>query len=215
LKRKTRHEVDRLSRRLAADGELSLDVADGTARLDDLLVEGFGIEASGWKTARGTAVVSRPQTMAFYRGVARWAADCGMLSLAFLRLDGRAVAFSFGLEHAGVYYVLKSGYDVAFRRHGPGIVLRHALVARAFERGLVQYEFLGADEPWKLVWTGTVRERSRLEAFAPSGVGLANWAASRYARPLARRLRGPVGQRRANNEAGNVRPAQDAPSHLE
>ena len=192
LKRKTRHEVDRLSRRLAAQGELALDVADGTTRLDELLVEGFGIETSGWKTVSGTAVVSRPQTMAFYRGVARWAADRGMLSLAFLRLDGRAVAFSFGLEHAGVYYVLKGGYDLAFRRHGPGIVLRHALVARAFEQRLARYEFLGADEPWKIVWTETVRERSRLEAFAPSGVGLASWAASRYARPLARRLRGSV-----------------------
>jgi CelD/BcsL family acetyltransferase involved in cellulose biosynthesis len=194
LKRKTRHEVDRLSRRLAAEGDVSLDVADGTVRLDELLTEGFALEASGWKTARGTAIISRPQTSAFYRGVARWASDCGMLSLAFLRLDGRAIAFSFALEEAGVYYVLKGGYDVAFGRHGPGILLRQALLARAFERGLKQYEFLGADEPWKRAWTSSVRDRTRFIAYSPSAFGVAGWVADRYARPVARRLRRSGGE---------------------
>jgi CelD/BcsL family acetyltransferase involved in cellulose biosynthesis len=189
LSRKTRHEVDRLLRRLRAEGQVSFEINTGDARLGELLREGFQLEASGWKAADRTAIASRPETIRFYRDLARWAAELGVLRLAFLRLGGRPLAFSLGLEHAGVYYVLKGGYDPTFRRYAPGILLRHELLARAFAEGLTRYEFLGADEPWKAMWTPARRERFRFTAYPPSATGMAAWAAARYARPLAGRLR--------------------------
>ena len=80
------------------------------------------MEGSGWKTR--TAIASRPDTRRFYRDVARWAAGRGWLRLGFLRLDGRALAFDFCLEHAGTHYLLKTGFDPAFRAYGPGMLMR-------------------------------------------------------------------------------------------
>jgi CelD/BcsL family acetyltransferase involved in cellulose biosynthesis len=203
LPRKTRHNIDRSWRGLAAQGELALEVSDGSTRLEALLAEGFQIEASVWKAARGTAIVSRPETTSFYREIARWAAGRDMLRLAFLRIDDRAVAFSFGLEQSGVFYVLKGGYDITFARYGPGNLLRHTLIARAFDQGLRRYEFLGSDEPWKRTWTGTTRNRSRLVAFPRSTVGVTSWLAIRYARPFAGRL-----QAAARRQVSRFRSAQ-------
>lgn len=181
-------EINRRRRLLESRGTLRLEVEHGTSRLDELLQEGFRVEASGWKGERGTAIASRPETATFYREVARWAAQRGWLRLAFLRLDARPLAFDYSLEAGGVHYLLKTGYDPELRRLGPGVLLRHEMLARAFAGGLARYEFLGADADWKREWTDRVMARWWLRAFAPSVSGLAGWAGFRFGRPIARRL---------------------------
>jgi CelD/BcsL family acetyltransferase involved in cellulose biosynthesis len=186
-----RHHVKetlRRRRRLGEEGDLVFCVEDGRERLDELLAEGWPVEASGWKRETGTAVDSTQETLAFYTDVARWAADRGILRLAFLRLDGRAIAFELALEEHGVYAILKGGFDVELRKFGPGGLITHDQLERAFGLGLRRYEFLGTDESYKTVWTRTAHERVVLQAFAPTPAGRAERAAHVYGRPLARRL---------------------------
>jgi CelD/BcsL family acetyltransferase involved in cellulose biosynthesis len=182
-----RSEIKRRLRRLRERGDFRFQVTDGRRDLDRLLAEGFHLEGSGWKREQGTAIESRPETARFYRDLARSAAEHGSLRLTFLRLGDKALAFAFGLEEKNVYYMLKSGYDPAYGELGPGIVLRYLLVERAFAEGLTRYEFLGADEPWKLIWTATTRERASLHAFPDSTRGLIEWMAFAHIRPLAKR----------------------------
>jgi CelD/BcsL family acetyltransferase involved in cellulose biosynthesis len=192
LDRKLRSEVRRRHRRLEEQGDLAVEVLDGTERLDELLDEGFGLEALAWKAAAGTAIVSDAASLTFYREGARWAARRGILRLAFLRLDGRPLAFDLCLEEARVHYLLKIGYDPAFRKYGPGVILRHAMIARAFSAGLSRYEFLGTDLPFKLEWTNDVWEQPWLRAYAPSPAGRLDRLQFTRLRPLARRaLRRP------------------------
>lgn len=185
--RKLRSELRRRRRRLDASGQFSFEVHDGRERLDELLDEGFRVEAASWKGSRGSAIASQAATSQFYRTTARWAAARGWLRLGFLRIDGQAFAFDFCLEANGVHYLLKTGYDPAYREFGPGVMLRYHMLSRAFSVGLRSYEFLGADEPWKLEWTDTVRERSLVQAFSPSALGRLNWVVVAQGRPLVKR----------------------------
>jgi CelD/BcsL family acetyltransferase involved in cellulose biosynthesis len=184
LDRKHVKEVRRLRRRLEEQGEVTFAVATDAGPLDEFL----RVEAAGWKGEGGTAVASQPGTEAFYREVAAWAERRGTLRLASLRLDGRAVAYELLLEEQGVLYDLKGGYDEGFRRFAPGHLIAYELIADATARGLASFEFLGADEPFKLAWTSNVRERMHVEAFAPSPLGLVGYAAQVWGRPLAKRL---------------------------
>jgi CelD/BcsL family acetyltransferase involved in cellulose biosynthesis len=188
LSRNLRHDVERRMRRLCDRGAVTIDVTDGGANLARLLDEGFRVEALSWKGAHGTAIASDARTRRFYDAVARWASARGWLRLAFLRLDGRAIAFQFDLEVGRTYYSLKIGYDPAFERYSPGKLLAHAMVARAVSTGLTTYELLGTDEPWKDRWTSTFREYVRLEAHAPSAAGAVSWAVATHGRRLARRM---------------------------
>jgi len=186
-----RHHVKetlRRRRRLEGEGTVEFTVEDGRERLDELLAEGWPVEASGWKRESGTAIDSRPETLAFYTEIARWAAERGILRLAFLRLDGRAIAFELALEANGVYAILKGGFDVELRKFGPGGLITYEQLSRAFELGLRRYELLGTDEPYKTVWTPAVHERRVLQAFAPTPLGVAERAAYAYGRPLVKRL---------------------------
>jgi CelD/BcsL family acetyltransferase involved in cellulose biosynthesis len=188
LSRNLRHDVERRLRRLCDVGVVSVEVADGRDRLGELLDEGFALERLGWKGAEGTAIASTAATRRFYGDVARWAAPRGWLRLAFLRLDGRAIAFQFDLEASATYYSLKIGYDPNYERLSPGKLLAYAMVSRAVSLGLGTYELLGTDESWKYRWTQTVRELVTVDAFPPSPVGLVTWSIVVHGPPLARRL---------------------------
>jgi len=188
LSRNLRHDVQRRLRRLCEEGAVTIDVTDGGTNLARLLAEGFRVEALSWKGAQGTAIASDARTLGFYDAVARWASARGWLRLAFLRLDGRAIAFQFDLETGGTYYSIKIGYDPAFVLYSPGKLLAHAMVARAVSSGLATYELLGLDEPWKDRWTSTFREYAGLDAYAPSPAGTASWVVATHGRRLARRV---------------------------
>jgi CelD/BcsL family acetyltransferase involved in cellulose biosynthesis len=187
LDRKARKDVERRRRRLDEQGSVSVDFVDGQTGLQRLLDEGFELEGSGWKRERGSAITSDARTHRFYTEIARWASTRGWLVLAFLRLDDKAIAFDLCLESGGASYVLKGGFDPAFRRFAPGMVLTYEALRRAFEQGLASYELLGTDDRYKLVWTRTVRERVRFQAFSSSPSGRANHVAWTHGRSAVRR----------------------------
>ena len=171
LRRKFRSELRRRRRRLEEEGRLTLEVCDGTERLDELLEEGFRVEASGWKEAHGTSINARPAARRFYTEVAHWATERRWLRLAFLRLNGRTLAFDYCLECNGIHYLLKTGYDPVYRKFSPGLIIRHLMLARAFSEGLVTYDFLGIPDSWKLEWTSEHHELLALHMFAPTARG--------------------------------------------
>ncbi len=170
LRRKFRSELRRRRRRLEEEGRLTLEIYDGTERLDELLEEGIRAEGSGWKDASGTSIRRDPAARRFYTEVARWATEHGWLRLAFLRLDGRTIAFDYGLEYNDTHYLLKTGYDPDYRKFGPGMIIRYLMIARAFSEGLATYDFLGvgADYAWKQEWAKAQEERLFLRMFAPT-----------------------------------------------
>jgi CelD/BcsL family acetyltransferase involved in cellulose biosynthesis len=192
-----RRDLRRCRRRLEELGRVTLDVEHDTANLDEALA----VESMGWKRTAGTAIVSAPRTAHFYTEVARWAAASGRLRLIFLRVDGRPVAFHLALEDDRTYFPLKGGFDPAFRAQSPGRLLIHATLERAFAVGLRRYEFLGGFDAYKLRWATEAYDRVLFQAFAPSPVGRARWAAFAYGRPLAKRALGELRRRRQATSA--------------
>jgi CelD/BcsL family acetyltransferase involved in cellulose biosynthesis len=189
LSARMRRELRRRRRKLEEQGPVGLEVHDGTGQGDVYLAEGFAIEGSEWKERKGTAIRSRPETLGFYRRIARWAAARGALRLTFLRLDGRPIAFDFALEDGRSHYLLKTGFDRRLAPFAPGQLLRQEMIDRAFSNGLETYEFLGMPEPWKLVWTGTTRGREELVILPPTLRGRVGGAVHGKLLPLARRTR--------------------------
>jgi CelD/BcsL family acetyltransferase involved in cellulose biosynthesis len=187
--RKFRKDIGRRWRRLEEAGG-SVRFEAGSAELDELLSDGFRLEASGWKGEQGSAINSIPEIERFYRRVAHWAAERGWLRLAFLCVEDRRVAFDLAFEDGGALYVPKGGFDVGYRSLGPGQLLTYAGIRRAFEAGLRSYELLGQQDEYKRQWTDATRELLRCQAFPRSPGGSTTYLAWRYGRPLVQRIRG-------------------------
>ena len=166
-----RANLRRRRRQLERLGNLSVERVTTDAQLGERLEEGFALEESGWKGRAGTAIAQGSRTKAFYTAVAFAAARHGYLSLFFLRLDGRPIAFHYGLAYGGVYYVPKLAYDEGLEGCSPGLVLLEEAVKDGIARGLQGYDFLGAEAEWKNKWSSEVHPSHWLFIFRDTSVG--------------------------------------------
>ncbi len=187
LSGKLRANLRRRRRKLEAEGRVEIQRACDDHDLDRLLDEGFSLEASGWKGRQGTAIACDPAARAFYLGLAREAASQGELVLYFLRLDGRPVAFQFGLVRGDTYFVPKLAYDEGHADCSPGQLLMEEVLRDCCRRGLAEFDFLGPSMPWKLEWTDRVRVHHTLQIYGRTSRGRALHALTSRWIPNAKR----------------------------
>lgn len=113
----------RKRRQLAKAGRLEF-VEDGEPeRLAAALDEFFVLEASGWKGARGSALASHPATEAITRAMVAGLSAHGLVRMHALRLDGRALAMWIILRSGRTAFTWRTGYDEAYARFSPGVLL--------------------------------------------------------------------------------------------
>ncbi len=186
-----RSDFRRAARRAADFGEVRCEMLAPTAEaFDALFDEAIAVEASSWKRAAGTAIACDPTKEAFFRRYLGAACERGEGRIAFLRIDGRAVAMQLAVEWAGRYWLYKIGYDEAYARGSPGTLLMLHALRDSAERGLTGFELMGDAEAWIAdLWTREVHSCVRVRTYPYSGAGLAAmfsdglaWARSRLRR---------------------------------
>jgi CelD/BcsL family acetyltransferase involved in cellulose biosynthesis len=199
-----RGQLGRRRRALERQGRLTFRTASGSHGLQRDLDTTFRVEAAGWKTRSGTAILNQPRTQQLYREFAAAAAANGWLRLHLLELDGMAIAADFGCAYGGGECLLKTGFDERWARFSPGLVLRAEVLRSAIEEGLAFYDFLGPSDAYKLRWTDEIRPRVTLRAFR-SVQALPAFAYRRRLRPLLKRVQAQVAtRRRATGERANA-----------
>lgn len=198
----------RRSRRLEELGETEIEVVTDSEHAGARLTEGLELERAGWKGRNGTAIAVDPRLARFYGQVVASAADSARLSLAFLRLNGRAIAFHLDLVDDGVLYGLKGTYAEDLGQLSPSRILRHERIKQAFADGLSRYEFLGADEPYKADWANATTDLEAFEAYQRSVTGRIAELTGTRGRQVALRLRAA----RATVLARRSRAGQQAPA---
>lgn len=171
LEAKFRANLRRRRKKLAERGRVTVEKVTGGIALPHHLEEGFAVEASGWKGRQGTAMSQDPRVAGFYSELARFAARDGSLALYYLRVDGRPVAFQYGLGYGATYYLLKPGYDESVKECSPGQLLMDEVVRECIADGLTEFDFLGPDMPWKRDWASESRQHTRLYIFRDSPYG--------------------------------------------
>ena len=179
-------DIERRRRKLQRECDVRLDVVASPHDVDRDMDAALVVEASGWKGRQGTAIASSPLTNRFYREMARAFHGSGELRLSRLHVDGRLAAVDLALVRGDRYFLLKTGYDESFRRAGPGLVLRLAVVERCFEMGL-DHEFLGDEANYKQLFATGARDHLHLRLYRRRPLAATTWAYRRAARPALKR----------------------------
>jgi CelD/BcsL family acetyltransferase involved in cellulose biosynthesis len=163
--RKHRSNVRNRLNRLDRLGDLALEEVAAPEAVESALEEGLRMEAKAWKGRAGTAIESQPEVLRFYTQLARLAGGAGWLRLYFLKLGERRIAFDYSLRYKDRLYILKPGYDPTYAPYSPYNSLCCLKLQHAFASGLVEYDFLGISDRWKLDWTSERRAHSWFYAF--------------------------------------------------
>ena len=168
-----RSNLRRAQRRAEEFGTVKFELITPTAEtLDGLLAEVFRVESSGWKSRTQTALASYAPLNRFFTTYAKSAVDLGMMRLAFLKINGKAVAVQLLVECSNRLWVLKVGYDEAYARCSPGILLMHKVIQVAFEKRYEAYELLGANESWISIWKPLLHNHETIRRYPVSPLPL-------------------------------------------
>jgi CelD/BcsL family acetyltransferase involved in cellulose biosynthesis len=154
LSSRRRQDYRRARRRLERDGTVSVDIRRPTRdTVHEDLAEAMRVESAGWKQQRGSSLLDNAPMGAFFREMSVRLASQGCLRIAFLRLNGTAIATQVCIEHAMRWWVLKIGYDERWAAMSPGIQLMWDVMQHAFDSRLESVELLGTAEEWLHIWS--------------------------------------------------------------
>jgi len=89
-------------------------------------------------------------------------------------------------------FALKTGYDEAYSKYSPGLLLTSRVIRYGLRRGMEVLDFMADTVRWKVDWAGELRPHYEVLLFAPSSAGrYAYWV--RYGiRERAKRVPGVV-----------------------
>lgn len=162
-----RSDFRRAARRAQSLGTVTFDVlSPAPDAFDALFDEALRVELCGWKQEAGTAMAVDPHKQRFFREFFRTACATGNFRIAFMHIDGVAVAMQMALEWQGRFWLFKIGYDESFGKCSPGTLLMLHTLGWAARRGLCAYELLGNVEPWiAAFWTRHQHDCLRLRTY--------------------------------------------------
>jgi hypothetical protein len=124
LSGKKRKELRRQHRRLAEEGELTVERTEGTGNLAEWTDEFLALEEAGWKGEKGSALACDPYTAALFRSSLEGAAVRGKLERLAIRLDGRPLAMLATFLAPPGAFSFKTAFDEDFARFSPGVLLQ-------------------------------------------------------------------------------------------
>lgn len=148
----TARRIRRIERRLPETGAVSWEAIRGKAWNNSVLEELAAIEAASWIAAKtdgsGAKFLTESQR-------ARWRAAltdpviADMLCATILRVDGRAVAFSFDLDDGPVRYGIAGSYVSEFSQFEVGKLANHRALADAIAAGQSLVDLGAGDSGYK------------------------------------------------------------------
>jgi CelD/BcsL family acetyltransferase involved in cellulose biosynthesis len=148
MSRNLRGQIGRKLRALEREHEVrfrqTLDPADVPSDMARL----FALHHERWRT-RGGTFLDDERARAFHADFAAASLERGWLRLWSLDVDGEAIAVWYGWHIGGRYLYYQAGFDPAWSRHSPGLLLLAHTIRSAVEEGATEYDMLLGDEPYK------------------------------------------------------------------
>jgi hypothetical protein len=112
-------------------GTFEFRVLRGAEITDGVIERHLELEAAGWKSTRGTALLSSAEGAAFFRQVAREAADAGAAFFCELLAGNEVVASTSNFRTGPFASAFKVGWQPRFARCSPGTLIDHELARHA------------------------------------------------------------------------------------
>ena len=148
ISRNLRGQIGRKLRGLEREHEVRFRRTVDPETLSSDMGRLFALHQARWRE-RGGTFLDDERARAFHADFAAASLDRDWLRLWSLDVDGEAVAVWYGWHIGGRYLYYQAGFDPAWSRHSPGLLLLAHTIRSAIEEGASEYDMLLGDEPYK------------------------------------------------------------------
>jgi CelD/BcsL family acetyltransferase involved in cellulose biosynthesis len=186
-----RYNFKRRLRNLMRDYDVRIQYAQSDEERREGLRHVVNLHLQRWNPRGGSDAFDSAGLVTFHDDLSRAARDRGWLRLMVITLDGQAAAAFYGFRYGDKFLFYQSGFDPAFGHSSVGLVMVGLTIRDAIAEGATEYDMLHGVEPYKFLWTKTVRQLVRLDLYPPGHVGRMHSNAARVtagAKRFAKRL---------------------------
>lgn len=99
----------------------------------------------------------------FHINVAELFAEKGWLGLYFLTADGEPISAQYNFEYGEKMFYYLAGFDPQYSNYSVGNLIIRFLLERCIKKGFREYDMMRGDEPYKLMWTHTIRRNFEIK----------------------------------------------------
>ncbi|MDB6124122.1 MAG: hypothetical protein JWQ71_3115 [Pedosphaera sp.] len=147
-------------RRIEKMGQVHIDWAT-ESNLEELLEALFQLHGARWAIRGCSGVLAETGIQRFHAEAAAALLSRGVLRLYGLRLNQKIIASYYGfLDKERAYFYL-GGFDPAWERLSPGMVLVGYAMEEAAREGAKEFDFLRGEEAYKYKWGAKDRPNYR------------------------------------------------------
>jgi CelD/BcsL family acetyltransferase involved in cellulose biosynthesis len=143
-----RRNLRRYRERLEQSGQTVFETVPTTACLEDC----FRLHRARWHARGGPGVLDSVAVREFHQEAAAGFAARGWLRFYALRHCGAAIAIIYAFACRGRLYLYLGGFDPAFAKYGPSVLLTGYALEEAAREGLTEVDFLRGSERYKYEW---------------------------------------------------------------
>jgi len=147
IDKKQRHEIRRKIRRVegSEEDQVSWHIIGSDDDLDKAIIDFTSLMENNTDKANFLRDEMRLQM----DSIMRWAADEGILQLAFLTINGKNAAGYISFDYDDRIWVYNSGFSPGYGYYSPGWVLLAYLIQHAIESRKTYFDFMRGDEKYK------------------------------------------------------------------
>lgn len=155
LPSKQRKEFSRKIKRMQSLGNVELIKVDEWINIEDHLHTFFALYQRTWK--------GQEPNPDFYFKIAEALNSKGQFLLYYLSVNGKPVAYLYGLYSNGILYGIKTTYDPDFYAFSPGIVLFYKCIELFFfDERIREFDIGRGAEQYKREWTNLVHPQAQI-----------------------------------------------------
>jgi len=154
LSANTRYNVKRRIKNIERDFTVRYFVWEDFEMLDDAMERLAHLHNKRWEEKECRHSFSSNEYVLFHKAVAKDFAKQGWLYLSCLELNGEIVGMLYDYRYGDNISYYQAGFDPAFHKYSPGLVLRAYVIRRAIDEGIKEVDLLKGAYDFKYMWTG-------------------------------------------------------------
>ncbi len=150
LGKSLRYDVRKLEKTLFTSGRASIEIAtEGT--LDESLAIFFNLHQKRWRQ-RGLPGAFLGRSTRFHGDWTHQAVRNSWLRLGVLHIDGSVIGAIYAMTLGETTYYYQAGFDPAHASVSPGTLVVANAIRQSIDEGVVRFDFMRGDEPYKRRW---------------------------------------------------------------